>query len=563
MTTRSRTLAIAASALFLGTIVSFWPVQRNPFIFFDDPVYITNNPHVRTGLTASGVAWALTATETSNWHPATWVAHMLDVTFFGLNPAGHHATSLALHAATAVLLFGALAGMTGRPWLSLCAAALFALHPLRVESVAWASEKKDVLAGLFWMLTMALHARYARKPGFGRYAAVLVVFALGLAAKSMLVTLPFALLLLDWWPLGRFAAGARGSARPAAGPLARLVLEKLPHLTLALGAGALTWHAQRTSGAVWDLGEIPLVPRLLNAAVSAVRYLEKTLWPVDLSPLYPHPGPNIPLAAAFAASGALVVATLVVVRRRAEHPWLLFGWLWFLGTLAPVIGIVQVGWQGMADRYTYIPLVGPVIALVWTIGLVAVPRRRLAVPAACAACGAFILLGALTWRQTTVWRDGVSVFSRAVATTGENFAAEYLLGTALRIARRPDEAERHLREATRINPRFGEPYHELGRVAFERGDLAAAVHWYEQALPLMPAAAAVQLDLAEALERLGDPAGALRGYLAAATLDPAAAQAHIGAAMLLDRFGRADEAAEHIRQASAAILKSSGPRARR
>ncbi len=552
MTTRTRTLASAASSLLLGTAISFWPAHRNSFIFFDDPSYITKNPHVNAGLTAPGALWALTTTEASNWHPLTWVAHMLDVNLFGLNPAGHHASSVALHAATAILLFLVLTFLTDRPWPSLCVAALFALHPLRVESVAWASEKKDVLSGLFWMLTIWAYLRYVRRPGYGRYAGTLALFALGLAAKPMLVTLPFVLLLLDWWPLGRFPAAPRRTAHPTAVPLARLVVEKLPHLVLAAAAGAMTWHAQQLSGAVWEFEAIPVVPRLLNAAVSTVRYLQKTIWPVDLSPLYPHPGPSLSLALAFAAIAALLVTTLVVARQRRKHPWLLFGWLWFLVTLLPVIGIVQVGWQGMADRYTYLPLVGPVIALAWALGSVAAPPRAVTIPAVGAV---LVLLGALTWRQTTVWRDSVSVFSHAVATTKENFAAEYFLGTALRLARRPDEAQRHLREASRLNPRFGEPYHELGRVALERGDAAAAVRWLERALQLMPTVAAVHLNLAEAREQQGDLAGALKDYLAAARLEPTLAQAHIGAALLLDRAGRSEEAAEQIRQASAAILR--------
>ena len=542
----------ACLGLVLLTIVAFQPVLGNGFVDYDDPDYVTKNPQVAAGLTAAGAAWAITATEADNWHPMTWLAHMLDVSLFGMNPAGHHATSVLWHAATAVLLFLMLARLTGHPWRSLAVAALFAVHPLRVESVAWAAEKKDLLGGFFWMLTLGAYLRFCRRPGVGRYILVFLLFVLGLAAKPMLVTLPLILLLIDWWPLGRLAAGPGGVQGPGRASAARLVLEKLPLLLLAAGASVITFQIQRSTGAVKEYELIPLVPRLLNAALSTVRYLGMTLWPTNLSPMYPHPGPNLSLVAAFIAISALLVTTIVVTRRREGHPWLLFGWVWYLVTLAPVVGIVQVGWQGMADRYTYLPLIGPVAALVWMASSsVAVPQRRYL------ALAVFVLLIPLvivTRHQTTFWHDNVRFFTRAVATTGDNVFAEFYLAEALRHEHRLEEAEGHLRTALRINPFFPELYNEMGLVALERGDSDDAVRWFERAIELAPQEASVRIRLAETLEQRGDPARALEEYLAAATIDPANAQAHINAAMLLSRFGRDAEAVDQMRQATDAIL---------
>jgi Flp pilus assembly protein TadD len=549
--------ALLAAGIALLTAVAFLPALRNGFILYDDTAYITGNPHVAGGLTGAGLRWALTATEASNWHPLTWAAHMLDVTLFGLDPAGHHLTSVALHAATGALLFLLLAALTGDTLPSALIAALFAVHPLRVESVAWASEKKDLLAGLFWVLTTAAYVRHARRPGPGRLVPVLCLFALGLAAKPMLVSLPLVLLLLDWWPLGRLPPRlAAGPAAPGRSSPSRLLAEKLPLLALAAAAAAVTWQAQRGAGAVKELGLIPFWPRALNAALSTVRYLQLTLWPSGLSPLYPHPGPNLSLAAALASAAFVVAATLVALRRRALQPWLLAGWLWYLAALAPVVGIVQVGWQGMADRYTYLPLVGPVLALVWEAG---VRTRGAALRRARGVAAALVVaaLATLTWRQAAVWHDSVSVFSAAAAATRDNLLAELLLGRALRLAGRPAEATAHLREALRINPRHPEVLDELGVTALALGDPGGAVRLLRQALALDPDAARYRSDLGVALERSGDPTGALQEYLAAERLDPALAPAQLNAGMLLLQLGRGSEAAAHLRRARG--LPGGGP----
>ena len=552
MSRRSLTAAGAiAAALFIITFAAFLPLRRNGFILFDDPAYITRNPQVAAGLTRAGLVWALATDAAGNWHPMTWLSHMLDVTLFGMRPAAHHFSGLLLHALTATLLFLVLAAMTGRRWLGALVAALFAIHPLHVESVAWASERKDLLSGLFWMLTMGAYLRYVRRPGPGRYAAMALCLALGLLAKQMLVTLPFVLLLLDWWPLGRAAAPGHGGRPPA-----RLIAEKLPLLALSAAAGAVAFYVQRGAHAVKGLDLIPLVPRLFNAAVAYTGYLEKTFWPAGLSPFYPHLGPELSLVSVLGAAAVLVGVSFAVRLNWKRRPWLAVGWLWYLGTLLPVIGIVQVGWQAMADRYTYLPLIGIFIAVAWETDarLAGSGRARRTVTAA--ALLALALLGALTWRQTAFWRDSVSVFARAAAVTPGDMLAEYYLGTAQRLAGNFDEAVRHLRESIRINPRFPGIYSELGLTLSGQGDLAGAVQAYERALQLEPESATIHNNLGFALARLRQPKRALKHYEIALRINPHYALARTNAAFVLAELGRNAEATEYLRLAAEEEQKS-------
>ena len=359
-TRTARVTAVSALALVLLTLVAYWPIRHNGFVLFDDPDYITSNEVVKRGLTAGGVALAFTKCYAGNWIPLTWISHMIDVELFDLDPRGHHLTGLAIHLATALLLLLTLRLMTGRAGPSFLVAALFAVHPLHVESVAWASERKDVLSAFFWMLTTALYLRHARRPGIGRYLVVLVSLALGLMAKQMLVTLPLVLLVLDYWPLGRLQR-----LTAAEKPLSRLpvlVREKVPLLALAGLAGLVTLKAQATIGLVHSLNTFPLAARVGNAILSPVRYLVNTIWPAGLSIFYPYPFLPLSDPRVLAAGGFLVAVSAVVILLRRRRPWLFAGWLWYLLTLLPVIGLIQVGDQSMADRYTYIPLVGIFIA---------------------------------------------------------------------------------------------------------------------------------------------------------------------------------------------------------
>lgn len=463
--------AVVAVVLLLATFWAFWPISRNGFVLYDDPQYITANPRVAAGLSWEGLRWALTTTETSNWHPLTWLAHMADVRLFGLDPRAHHLSDLALHGANTLLLFLVLRGLTGSLWSGALAAALFALHPQRVESVAWAAEKKDLLAGLFWLLATGAYLAWVRRPGRVRAAVVAGLFALGLAAKPMLVTLPLALLVLDFWPLGRFThlPGARGAWR--------LVREKLPLFALSFAVSWATYAIQRDSGAIKSL---PLAARVANALVSSLRYLGQAVWPADLTPVYPHPGPVVPLVPAALAATALAGLGALLWRQRSSRPFLLAGGLWYLVTLLPVSGLVQLGWQGAADRYTYIPLIGPALALSW-----AAFHSRRHLPAGRWAAVWFVLpaiLAVATREQTRHWRDSVALFSRAVAVTGDNFEAEFLLGKAFVGRGRLGEAIERYRRSAALAPGYVDVRESLGATLIAAGRPAEAREVFRELL---------------------------------------------------------------------------------
>jgi len=552
--------AIAIGAIVL---VVFLPTVRNGFTGYDDPEYVTANPHVNTGLSWENARWALTAAHSSNWHPLTWLSHALDCTLFELAPAGHHGTSLVLHAINAALVFLWLAGATGRLGLSACVALVFGLHPLHVESVAWVSERKDVLSTLFWLLALIAYTAYARKGGMARYCLVAALLAAGLLAKQMPVTMPMLLLVLDWWPLER---GVR-------------LVEKLPLLAISAMAAAAAIWAQRMGGAVSTLEQLPLGLRLENAAVSYVRYLGKMAWPVDLAVFYPMPPHGIPVwqAAASVAAIAAISAGAFAVRRR--HPWLLAGWCWYVITLAPVIGIVQVGMQAMADRYTYVPMIGIAMAVVWEVG------DRWPRPAAVVGVAALAAMAVLSWRQIAVWQDGVSLFTHAIAVTTDNFVAHDNLGVELDRRGRADEALEQYRETLRIKPgdRNGEANYAqasfakgerlysarhaaealamfreglryrprnamahsyVGLILTEQNQLGAAAAEFRRAIEIDPRLTRAHLGLGAAMARAGDAAGARRSFQDAVRSDPGNFEARFDLAVVDEATGRLREAQE-------------------
>jgi tetratricopeptide (TPR) repeat protein len=439
---------------------------------FDDPRYVFQNPQVSRGLTAEGLAWAFTSFHAGNWHPLTWLSHMLDVELFGLDPGRHHAVNAVLHGAATLLLFAFLRAATGSLWRSALAAALFAVHPLHVESVAWISERKDVLSGAFWFLACWAHVRYVRKPGLARYALVAAAFTLGLLSKPMVVTLPLALLLLDFWPLGRVSAAAQ--FRPQALGLLR---EKVPLLALSVASGVVTLVAQTRGGAVSAVPVLEPSARIGNALLSYALYLGKTVWPAGLAVVYPHPslGPD-GLPAWQVACSALLLAALTALAawQRTRRPYLAMGWLWYLGTLLPVIGIVQVGLQGMADRYTYVPLAGIFVAVAWLVGDAAEAFRpgRAVVAAACA--GLLLACAAQARRQVETWRDSFSLFGHALDVTSDNWLAFRNLGVAWQDARQPERAIPALEKSLRLMPNDGQTWMNLG-IAY------ASVRRYEDA----------------------------------------------------------------------------------
>jgi hypothetical protein len=431
---KAKLIAIVSVLLAL-TVFVYLPVRGFEFVNYDDPDYVTENLHVRSGLTANSVAWALTSRDAGNWHPLTWISHMLDCQLFGLNSGGHHLTNLALHALNTLLLFWVFTRMTGALWRSAWVALLFALHPLHVESVAWVAERKDVLSATFWFLTTLAYIRFVERRTLGRYLAMLLWFCLGLMSKAMLVTLPFVLLLLDVWPLKRLP---EGGLPPTAGWWS-LFLEKAPLIAVAAAASAVTFVAQRRAGAVTGLDSIPILARTGNACISYLTYLFQAVWPANLAVFYPMPI-QFPVLQAVAAAASVVALSLLAWRSVRRRPYVFTGWFWYLGTLVPVIGLVQVGSQARADRYTYLPLVGVFAIAGW--GLAEIVERRpraqaLVVTLAVAATAAWT---ATTSRQLLHWRSTAALFDHALDVTSNNYVALDVLGGLL-------QAEGHHREA--------------------------------------------------------------------------------------------------------------------
>ncbi len=556
-TVRRRLALYLPLGLCLLTLAAFLPMLGNGFVDFDDPQYVFANPHVRQGLSAAGLRWAFTAQVAGNWHPLALVSHMLDVQLFGLNPKGHHLTSLLLHLATVLLLFAVLSRMTGSPLRSAAVAALFAVHPLHVESVAWVAERKDVLCGLFWMLTLAAYLRYCRAPSIARHLLVAAAFAAALMAKAMAVSLPLVLLLLDWWPLRRWQgchlhqAGAERDGRQAW----RLVAEKLPLLCLAAAAGLVAIHSQAAPLA--SGGGAPLALRLANALTSYVAYLGKFLDPRHLAVFYPFE--PVPLARATAAASLLVAITAVAAWMARRAPYLIVGWLWYLVTLAPVIGVLQVGWQGMADRYTYLPSIGPFLAAVWGIAdlAAALPPRlshwspRLLRAAAVAAVAVILLaLTAATRRQVRTWSASFTLFSHSLAVE-ESYLAHTNVAEQLRARGDRAGALAHYRAAVRLAPRSPQAHAALGNALRSWGQPAAALQPLHAALELDPADERSRLLLAMTLDDLGQPRLAIDQLRLVHASNPDAIDAHLGLADLLQRTGDTASAQAHRRQAEA------------
>ena len=436
--------------LALLTLALYNPVNRHPFVNYDDDRYVINNPHVRQGLTADTFTWALTSTEQANWHPLTWMSHALDCSMFRLNPAGHHFTSILLHVVNVVLLFLLFMWGTGRFGPSLFVAALFALHPINVESVAWVAERKNVLCTMFFFLTLWAYGWYARKPDWKRYLAVAALFVAGLASKPMVITLPFVLLLMDYWPLARLRS-VSAEANKNTFSWSRLTLEKLPLLALSAASAVITMQAQRTGGAIRTTAEFSLGARIATAIWAYAMYLWKMVWPARLAPLYPHPADSLATWQVLVAAAVLLAISAMVWRLRSRR-YLPVGWLWFLGTLVPVIGLVQVGEAAMADRYAYIPLIGIFVMIAFGFADWAESKQLGFWPAIPAA----LILAALafaTHRQIGYWQSNEDLWAHTLAVTQNNFVAEDNLGGALTLEGKEEDAYPHFEAAARINPK--------------------------------------------------------------------------------------------------------------
>ena len=578
--TRYYSLMICA-VLVIMNITLFGPVRNHEFINLDDNVYITENAQVREGITPRGILWAFTSIEGCNWHPLTWISHMIDVQLFGLNPAGHHLVNVLFHIANSILLFLVLRKITAALWPSAFVAVLFAVHPLHVESVAWAAERKDVLSTFFWMLTMGAYAFYAARPDLKKYLITLGLFALGLMAKPMLVTLPFVLLLLDFWPLKRWNT-QEGLSRPASRSLdisetsrkknkkdkpkapssppkektfytthtqksLYLLQEKIPFFVLAGLSCTITLIAQFKGGAAATIGEIPLMPRLENALVSYLLYIQKMFWPTDLAIFYPYEKVIPPWQ--FIGAALLVAAiTYISIRFRKNQPWLAVGWFWYLGTLIPVLGLIQVGKQAMADRYTYIPLIGLFFVVTWGIPAL-LEKYALKKILSAASISVVIIFSFLTFRQVSFWKDDFTLFGHALQSTPENYLAHCNLGLALTMRGQYEEAYSHFSEALRIFPSSEVANNNIGMLLQKQGRLEEALVYFNKVLQTNPNNVESRKNIGITLSYLGKLDDAYAYFEESRRIKPDDAETHYYMGSILLRQKRLSEAMERLNEA--------------
>jgi Flp pilus assembly protein TadD len=545
---RARERSLAAFALAAAALALYLPAAGYPFLAYDDDLYVTANRQVLSGLALDGVRWAFTTFHASNWHPLTWLSHMLDVSLFGPGPAGPHVVNAVLHAANSALLFLLLARTTGAARRSACVAALFALHPLHVQSVAWVAERKDVLSTLFAFLAAFGWIRYAERPSVARYLPVAACHALGLMAKPMLVTLPVLLFLLDFWPLGRLPVRDAEGGFPWR-RLGGLLAEKVPLILLSVACAALTLAAQSAGGATGGSAVFPLHARLGNAVVAYGLYAWKTLVPTGLAVFYPFPPAGRPAWQVAAAAAALAAGTGLALREAGRRPWLAFGWGWFLLSLVPVIGLVQVGGQAMADRYMYLPIVGLLVAAAWEgrelAARLGIGRNALAAAALLLAAGASVAARV----ELAHWRSDEALFGRALEVTEGNWLAHYDLGVVLEKAGRLDDAAAQYRETLRIDPRHARARTNLGGLLVRQGRAPEALPLLVEAVAGDPASPEAHNNLAMALAGSGRLPEAVAEYEAALRIRPdyAEASANLGAA--LEGLGRTGEAEARYREA--------------
>ena len=533
--------------LIVVTVAAYWPVRQAEFVAYDDNMYVFENVHIQSGLTWKGLAWALTTGYAANWHPLTWITHMLDCQMYGLDAGKHHLTNLLLHVLNSMLLYGWLRSLTGAVWRSAFVAALFAWHPVHVESVAWVAERKDVLSTFFWILTLWAYVAYVRRPDWRRFALVHVLFALGLMAKPMLVTLPCLLLLLDFWPLKRTVWGEAKGVKIRGASWHQLILEKMP-LFLMSGTSCLTTYFVQEAGGAMGLPHLSAGTHWANALISYARYLGKIFWPSQLAAIYPY-DESLPAGQVLAAGLLLLTITVTGILLARRCPYLIVGWLWFLGTLVPVIGLIQVGEQSMADRYTYIPAVGIFIGIAW--GLYewqagGAQRKWVLGSAASLALAGCVMR---THIQVNYWHDTASLFRHALAVTTDNAVAAFDLGQVLAARGEIKEAMGCYAETLRIHPKDSRAQNNLGLCLARQGKPADATNHFMLALQLNPTdgdAANTHLNYGLALTALGDSEGANDHYLKSLMLKSDNAEAHFAEGLFLLEKGQPGEAAVHF-----------------
>jgi tetratricopeptide (TPR) repeat protein len=537
---------LIAAALTIVTLAIYAQVIGHQFITLDDDAFIKDNPMVNRGVRLAGLAWAFTTFHGGNWHPLTWVSHMIDCQLFGTNAGGHLLVNALIHVANTLLVFWFLLRTTHARWPSALVAALFALHPLHVESVAWAAERKDTLSTFFGLLSLIAYTRYAQAPSIGRYAWVALTLALGLSAKPMLVTWPFVMLLLDYWPLTRFDVTSR---REVAIGLRRFLREKVPLFTLVAAFAVITSVAQSHAGAVKTFTNLSVALRLSNALVSYAKYLLLTFWPNDLSVFYPFAPTGILRWQIIGATFLLIGITAFCLFQRRSRPYLIVGWLWFLGTLVPVIGLVQVGGQTMADRYFYIPSIGLFIAVVFGLADIAKARRVAPSLSAAIASAVLLVLAILTNAQIRRWRDSLTLFQHALAVTPPNLPVKYNLGLALARSGRYDEAAAHFEKALQVDPNFYDGFVDMGATLALQGRLPEAIKYYQAAIRSQPDAPQAHVQLGLALWKQNRNETAYDEMHRASQLAPKNADIRMYLGLALAQLGRIPEAIKQLHEA--------------
>ena len=538
--------------LAISVVAVYYPVVSFDFVNLDDNVYVTGNRHVQYGLSLKNIIWAFTSTSASNWHPISWLSHLLDVELFGLDAGMHHFVNLLFHILNALLLFHILRQMTGDLWPSCFAAVIFALHPLQVESVVWISERKNVLSTFFWMMTLWAYIRYVDRSSTFHYWAALLFFSFGLMAKPMLVTMPFVLLLLDYWPLGRaFRLAGTSSAnytpnRRKIEP--RIIREKIPFFVLTTVSCIVTYLVQKSSGAVKTLDICPVVVRIENMLISYMEYLIKFIWPFPLAVFYPIPK-EYPVFRIILAGSILAALSIFIYRTRRQRPYLAVGWLWFLGTLIPVIGIVQIGMQAMADRYAYVPMIGILIIIAWGIPNLLSRWRFDPIGLKMAGGTAALYFAVCTWSHVPYWTNSITLFKHALASTSDNYVIHNNLANVLEWNGHAVEAKMHYLEALRINPNLLMARYNLGNLLKSEGRITEAVTQYREVIRMNPDYAPAHNNLATALIRVAEIGKVIDDYakLTESPKDSAAVRNQLTAAQgVRDSL---DEAIDHFREA--------------
>jgi len=543
--------------LVVITLTVYWSVQNYDFVNFDDDLYVTENPHIKEGLTIKSIVWAFSFSEKENtyWQPLAWLSHALDCQLYGLQPGKHHLTGLMFHIANSLLLFMVFKWMTGAFWRSAFVAMLFAIHPINVDSVAWVAERKNVVSTFFWMLTMLTYVYYAKKPALGRYLLTFLMYILGLLTKPMLVTLPFVLLLLDYWPLKRLLYGQpsrkkREERTKTAMPefkrfsLFHLIAEKIPFFILTgLSIGLSSLSVQDK---VLLASSRPMDLRIANALVSYVKYIGNMIWPQGLTVFYPYPR-IVPTWETIGAVLLIVCVSVIAIRSIKRAPYFIFGWLWFLGTLVPVLGLVQTGlWPAMADRFAYVPLIGLFVVFAWGVPQICQNWRHRTIWISASAIFLLLVLTTVTWKQIGYWKNSITLFEHNLRFTSNNDVAHNNLGVALNKQDRTEEAIKHFLPALQINPNYEEAHNNLGIALEKQGRTEEAVKHFLQALRIKPDYAEAHYNLGKTLDKPGRTEEAIEHLLLALRINPHYEEAHNNLGVALNRQGRTDEAIKHF-----------------